>query len=86
MEHAMKVPNALRGQPTAPVLPPIVQQRPVERRQVSRREPLQWHPTKRRDDVPFDGHAVAVPGGGPDPRWSHGRQPLIGQECAKPAR
>src|SRR4029450_10664225 len=39
-----------------------------------------------RDDMPFDGHAVAVPGGGPDPRWSHGSQPLIEQKSAKPAR
>jgi hypothetical protein len=36
MENAVDVADGLGGQPAAPVPPSIVQQRPVERRQVSR--------------------------------------------------
>jgi hypothetical protein len=77
MEHAVDVPDTLRSQPAAPVAPPIVQQLTVEHREVGRREPLQEQATERRDDVPLDGYAIAVPGGGPNPRRAHGRQPLV---------
>jgi hypothetical protein len=41
MQHAMDVSDALGSQPTAPVPPAVVQQRPVERGEVARHEPLQ---------------------------------------------
>jgi hypothetical protein len=76
----------LEASPPCPSPAAAVQQRPVERREVSWREPLQQHATKRRDDVPLHSHAIAGPGRRPHPRRSHRRQPLVHEEGAEAAR
>jgi hypothetical protein len=76
----------LEASPPCPSPAAAVQQRPVERREVSWREPLQQHATKRRDDVPLHSHAIAGPGRRPHPRRSYRRQPLVYEEGAEAAR
>ena len=83
MEHAVDVADRLWRQPTAAITPPIVKWAPVERREVGWCERLEYHASERRDDVTIDGHPVARPGGGPDPRWPHGGEPFVDQEGAE---
>jgi hypothetical protein len=60
-----------------------LEQRPVVGGELGRGEPLERKVAETWNEVSFDALLVAQPGGWPDPRRPHGREPLFHQEAAE---
>jgi hypothetical protein len=76
----MDVADGLRGKAAASLPMPGLKQSSIEGGQLCRGESLEREVAEGGNDVPLGVPLVAEPGGGPDPRWAHGGQPLVHQE------